>query len=356
MHQAFYRIFALSNNNWKVLHGSAVLVNGKAILFGDDGQSIGKTTASLFLKQGLLDSKYIADEFVLYKGGYVYPNSNYPIHCKPSSKTFMEDIFDKYEEYLLLDENDYALNPTPLGSIVCPKPSGKNKLTRLYGDRAKNALKCTAYSHLVKLHHPEYDRFNVFTGTKEEKAIKNIVKLVSIYPNFDNIPIYELQLKDPKDLVNILKKGGLFMDKKIKNHVSCGGVLFNSDMSKVYLIHKDTRDDWMLPKGHVEEDEELIATAVREVSEETGHNKIEVLDTDPVHIIEYDFELEEEPEFYHHKIVRFYLMKTDSKQVKTKEMKEESLSGEWVNVSEVVEKLTYDNEKNVARKATERME
>lgn len=350
IHQALYRMFALTNKEWYVLHGSAVSINGKAILFGDDGSSIGKTTSSLFLYSKGKDTKYVADEFVLYKGGYVYPNRFYPIHCKESSKSYVEQAMGSYEEYLLVDR--YEDKPIPLKAIVCPKPSGIDKLTRLTDDKAKTALKCTAYAHLIKLLNPDCDRVNIFTGKDNGEEMKCITDLVKGYKDFDNIPVYEFQIHEPKNIVLNLEKAGLFMDKPIKNHVSCGGLLFNADMTKGYLIFKKERGEWMLPKGHVEEGEDLVATAIREIGEETGYTNIEILDTEPASIIEYDFELAKEPEFSHHKIVRFYGAKVkDGDGVHTKEMDAEGLGGNWFDVSEIVNKLSHENEKDVARTA-----
>lgn len=348
IHQAIYRIFALGNNDWRVLHGSAVSVNGRGILFGDSGKSIGKTTQSLALYTGK-KAEFIADEFVLYKDGYMYVNEYYPVHSKPASKSLVESFMD-YEEYFTPER--WAKSPVPLKAIVCPKPSGVNRLTRLYGENASRALKCTAYSHLAKLHHPECDRYSIFTGSNS-KDVKDTTDLVNGYPEFDNIPIYELEIKKPTDIVAILKRNGIFMEKKIKNHLSCGGVLFGD--KGVYLIHKKERDDWMLPKGHVEEGEDLVTTALREVEEETGY-KATILDATPVEVIEYDFELEEEPEFHHHKAVYFYIMRAKGEGKHTKEMDAEGLGGEWVPITDFIERLTYESERTAATKALKQFE
>jgi len=353
IHQALYRIFALTNKEYFVLHGSAVCVDGNAILLGDSGNSMGKTTQSLFLYKGI-KGKYIADEFVLYKGGYVYSNPFYPIHVKPSSKAYMEELLGEYTEYLKLPKGEFVSHPVPLKAIVCPVPSGKDSVRRLFGDEAREALKCTAYAHLVKLHHPECDRANIFTKSNNDSLI-SIRDKVKQYKDFDTIPIYELQISHPRNITKILKKGGVFMKKTIKNHVSCGGVVFNEDMSKIYLINKIEREDWVLPKGHVEEGEDSIQTATREVFEETGYKDIKVLDTNPSGIIEYDFEDKNDLKFTNHKIVRFYPMQVSGEQVKTKEMEEEGLGGKWVPVEEVLTTITYEQERQVIKNTIDKI-
>ncbi|NCU40801.1 NUDIX domain-containing protein [Candidatus Saccharibacteria bacterium] len=52
--------------------------------------------------------------------------------------------------------------------------------------------------------------------------------------------------------------------------VTAKAVLFNSDKSKVLLIHMDRRDAWVLPGGHIDEGETPDETMVREIYEECG--------------------------------------------------------------------------------------
>lgn len=52
-----------------------------------------------------------------------------------------------------------------------------------------------------------------------------------------------------------------------------GAVLWRGDAhnSGIYVIHRPPYDDWSLPKGKLDAGENLIATAVREIWEETGY-------------------------------------------------------------------------------------
>jgi len=360
IHQALYRIFALANKEWFVLHGSGVAVDGKGIVFGDDGKSVGKTTQSLQLYKELKDRggnvKYVADEFVLYKNGYIYPNKYCPIHNKPSSEEYVKRLFGEYREFLTLPEKEFVDNPVPLHAIVCPTPSGITKLTKLYGENRENALRCTAYSHLVKLHNPTCDRYSLFTGKRESRKIKDVREFVKSYPiPKEKVSVYELQIEDPKFLLPILMRYKVFMTKPVKNHISCGGILFDAEKEKAYLIYKVARKEWLLPKGHTQEGEDLTQTALREVYEETGYKNVRLLDVQPISTTEYDFELEEEPNFQHHKVVHWYAMQLkDDKRDEDTQTVGEGLEGNWFNIGEVVEKLAYENEKEVAKLAIEK--
>lgn len=55
--------------------------------------------------------------------------------------------------------------------------------------------------------------------------------------------------------------------------VSCGAVVYRTERAKIQiLLVKQTHkhDSWGIPKGHMETGESHLATAVREVKEETG--------------------------------------------------------------------------------------
>ncbi len=51
-----------------------------------------------------------------------------------------------------------------------------------------------------------------------------------------------------------------------------------------FLLLQDVKGRWSIPKGHVESGETLEQTAVREIGEETGLNKIKIIDKlDKIH-------------------------------------------------------------------------
>lgn len=47
-----------------------------------------------------------------------------------------------------------------------------------------------------------------------------------------------------------------------------GGVVFNPDGDVLLIRHRN--GEWVFPKGHIEDDEDRLETAVREVAEEAG--------------------------------------------------------------------------------------
>lgn len=54
--------------------------------------------------------------------------------------------------------------------------------------------------------------------------------------------------------------------------LAAGGIVLMgpADSPQLLVVHRPRYDDWSLPKGHVDDGEDLQATALREVAEETG--------------------------------------------------------------------------------------
>ncbi len=89
-------------------------------------------------------------------------------------------------------------------------------------------------------------------------------------------------MKKPKPMKNFKKliprrKPAI---KEVVREPTSGGMVFrrNSKTEKIeILLIQDAKDRWTIPKGHIEEGESAKETAEREVREETGLQKVEVL-------------------------------------------------------------------------------
>jgi 8-oxo-dGTP pyrophosphatase MutT (NUDIX family) len=60
--------------------------------------------------------------------------------------------------------------------------------------------------------------------------------------------------------------------RKADLEVSAGGIVFRRapDLSPIYLLIRDSYDNWGFPKGHLENGESPAEAALRETGEETG--------------------------------------------------------------------------------------
>lgn len=72
---------------------------------------------------------------------------------------------------------------------------------------------------------------------------------------------------------------------KAVREYTAGGVVFRVKNGGLeFLLLQDVKGRWSIPKGHVESGETLEQTAVREIGEETGLNKIKIIDKlDKIH-------------------------------------------------------------------------
>ncbi|MCY9806508.1 NUDIX domain-containing protein [Lentilactobacillus senioris] len=102
-----------------------------------------------------------------------------------------------------------------------------------------------------------------------------------------------------------------------------------------YLLLQSATDDfWGLPKGHVEANENLVETAVREIAEETSLNT--EIDDGFHERVEYDMKNG------HHKVVDFFVSRVPE-EVVIKKQDEEIYSYAWFDYDQASHQLTYDN-------------
>lgn len=125
---------------------------------------------------------------------------------------------------------------------------------------------------------------------------------------------------------------------------SAGVVLFRKGKKREYLLLKYPAGHWDFPKGIMEKGEKSQETALRELKEETGISKVEILPG-----------FKETISFYYTwkekrllKFVVFYLAKTRQKKVN---LSFEHKGFVWLPYKDAVRKATFDNAKKVLTSA-----
>jgi len=131
---------------------------------------------------------------------------------------------------------------------------------------------------------------------------------------------------------------------------SAGFILFkeNPAQEREYLILHYPGGHFDFPKGHLENEEDTLAAANRELQEETGISDIDRIP---------DFEVRIDYEFRHkgeliNKSVTFYLAKTSQEQVV---ISREHQNFVWLSYEKAIQKVTFKNAREVLEKAEQKL-
>lgn len=125
---------------------------------------------------------------------------------------------------------------------------------------------------------------------------------------------------------------------------SCGFIVYKAENNEnFYLIIKSHNGDVGFPKGHMEPGENELQTAIRELKEETG------MDVDTIHDFRYQIEypLPRVPDAMKQTV--YFLGKCASDDIIIQET--EVASAEFVTYDKAIEKLTFEETKNMLKKA-----
>ncbi len=139
------------------------------------------------------------------------------------------------------------------------------------------------------------------------------------------------------------------------HEVSAGGIVVDKghpDGSGAVIarLNRAGRVEWCLPKGHLEGGETVAEAAVREVAEETGIVG-EILES--LGAIDYWFFAEGRRI---HKVVHLFLMlAVDGSITVDNDPDREAIDAAWVPLAELDSRLTFPNERRVAREARARL-
>ena len=134
--------------------------------------------------------------------------------------------------------------------------------------------------------------------------------------------------------------------RRTEEEHSAGGVVFRRLPDGVHvLLIRDPYDNWGLPKGHREGDEEPHETALREVLEETGLTCRVV--GDELATIDWYFRRDD---YVVHKTAQFFLMEHVGGEA-TPELAEGITECRWFPAEDAVTSVTYDNAREVLKEA-----
>lgn len=124
----------------------------------------------------------------------------------------------------------------------------------------------------------------------------------------------------------------------MKYEKSCGAIVIQGEK---ILIIQQAAGHWGFPKGHVEDGETEVETAIREIKEETN----------------LDVEIDESHRYVEHyspkegveKDVVLFVAKMIGGEIKAQE--EEVQKIKWLSYEEAIQTITYDNSRSVLKEA-----
>lgn len=134
----------------------------------------------------------------------------------------------------------------------------------------------------------------------------------------------------------------------MKKETACGCVIFDKKTrNKVLLILQKSGNFWGFPKGHVEDGESEIETALREVKEEIGIT-VKILDEKYRYETNYIIESRQID-----KTSIFYLAEPIDDTVELVNQEAEVLDSKWFSVDEAYDMIPFDDTISVLKKAYE---
>src|SRR5437588_10023334 len=134
----------------------------------------------------------------------------------------------------------------------------------------------------------------------------------------------------PRPRVKVISSGGVVY--RVEN----GGALF-------VLLTRNKRGIWGLPRGLIEENEDEVTTAMREVREETGVSRVKL--RGKVGQIKYQFGFRAKT---FDKTVHFFLFETDQADAN---VGTEHDAMEWMPYDKALPTLSHPNEQDILTKA-----
>lgn len=118
----------------------------------------------------------------------------------------------------------------------------------------------------------------------------------------------------------------------------------NAEVALIARHNRAGRLEWCLPKGHPEDGETLQQTAVREVAEETG---IQGRPLRSLGSVDYWFSADGRRV---HKVVHHFLLEAVGGTISVEgDPDREAVDAAWVPLDELEERLTFANERRLAR-------
>lgn len=140
--------------------------------------------------------------------------------------------------------------------------------------------------------------------------------------------------------------------RRTRQDYSAGGVVYQrlpaTNLVQIALIATHGGQRWQLPKGSRESGETSLATAIREVAEETGIESVQEAFLQTIDYWYWDTYQKEVPELVH-KLVDFYLLRMVAGELTDTSYEVDAVG--WFTPEVALRMMTFDGEKAVVQQA-----
>jgi len=140
--------------------------------------------------------------------------------------------------------------------------------------------------------------------------------------------------------------------RRTRQDYSAGGVVYQrlpeTALLQIALIATHGCQRWQLPKGSRESGETSLATAIREVAEETGIESVQEAFLQTIDYWYWDTYQKEVPELVH-KLVDFYLLHMAGGELTDSSYEVDAVG--WFTPAEALHVMTFEGEKAVVKQA-----
>ena len=168
------------------------------------------------------------------------------------------------------------------------------------------------------------------------------VKVYKKYLKYDRSSFESVLMDNDYPALSFISKTFFDIDlKKITKEKSCGAVVYKKESDVLFLVLQHKKGHYSFPKGHVEDGETEVETAVREIKEETN------LDVE----IDEDFRFISSyyPKFNVLKDVVFFVGEAKSFDIVVQE--KEISNANWYSYEDAINLITYDRDKELLKEA-----
>lgn len=170
-------------------------------------------------------------------------------------------------------------------------------------------------------------------------------KLINLLMNYK--PDNNLEKEQKTEIIDFINKDDNFYKRdNMPGHLTGSAWIISQDRKKALLTHHIKLGKWIQLGGHVDGDEDIFETSLREAKEETGLSSIRVLSEDIFDIAVFWVPKSGSQEAHYHYDIRFLFEADDKEELKID--KNESADLRWVPIEDVYK---YETEEALIRMA-----